>query len=218
MSGAQRVNRGGSWNDAPAVARVANRNRYHPSFRYSYLRQLQRRIACARTLQLCADILAAGGAHDGRGLPIGSLTSQHFGNFLLGHLDHHARRHLRPAGWVRYMDDIVLFGPDRAATWSVVEGAIDHLVARLLLRPKDSLTAVFPVQAGIPFLGFRIWPHQRRLDAARARRARKRLKQLRRAPDTPRSLAEAEAVLAWLAVGHTRTFRQHALDTGRPPP
>ena len=44
-----------------------------------------------------------------RGLPIGSLTSQHFANFYLGHLDRFVKEHLRVRGYVRYMDDFVIW-------------------------------------------------------------------------------------------------------------
>ena len=51
----------------------------------------------------------------GVGLPIGSLTSQHFANFYLGWLDRFVKETLQVRGYVRYMDDMVLWHSCRDA-------------------------------------------------------------------------------------------------------
>ena len=48
----------------------------------------------------------------GLGLPIGSLTSQHFANFYLGWLDRFVKASLGVRGYVRYMDDMILWHHD----------------------------------------------------------------------------------------------------------
>ena len=45
----------------------------------------------------------------GKGLPIGNLTSQFFANYYLSLLDHYVLEQLKPCGYVRYMDDFLLF-------------------------------------------------------------------------------------------------------------
>lgn len=45
----------------------------------------------------------------GKGLPIGNLTSQYFANHYLALLDHYAKEELRVKGYVRYMDDILVY-------------------------------------------------------------------------------------------------------------
>ena len=49
-----------------------------------------------------------------RGLPIGNLTSQWWGNLYLDGLDHFIKRELKVEGYLRYMDDLVCFGDRRA--------------------------------------------------------------------------------------------------------
>ena len=49
----------------------------------------------------------------GIGLPIGSLMSQHFANFYLGWLDRYVKEALQIRGYVRYMDDMLLWCDDR---------------------------------------------------------------------------------------------------------
>lgn len=50
-----------------------------------------------------------------RGLPIGNLTSQWWGNLYLDGFDHFVKRELKAGGYLRYMDDLVFFA-DRRAT------------------------------------------------------------------------------------------------------
>jgi len=50
-----------------------------------------------------------------RGLPIGNLTSQWFANLYLDGLDHFITSRLGFGGYVRYCDDFVILGNDRAA-------------------------------------------------------------------------------------------------------
>jgi hypothetical protein len=57
------------------------------------------------------DLLAAARP---RGLPIGNLTSQFWANVYLNSFDHFVKRELHVAGYVRYVDDFVLFGGDAA--------------------------------------------------------------------------------------------------------
>lgn len=49
----------------------------------------------------------------GRGLPIGNLTSQFWANVYLNALDHFVKHELRCKGYVRYMDDFLLFSHDK---------------------------------------------------------------------------------------------------------
>jgi retron-type reverse transcriptase len=44
-----------------------------------------------------------------KGIPIGSLTSQHFANLYLDRLDHYIKDYLRVKSYLRYMDDFILF-------------------------------------------------------------------------------------------------------------
>lgn len=56
-----------------------------------------------------------GPAPAGRGLPIGNLTSQLWANVYLDELDHVVTRRMGFGSYQRYMDDLTLFGDDRAA-------------------------------------------------------------------------------------------------------
>ncbi len=96
-----------------------------------------------------------------RGLPIGNLTSQFWANVYLNPFDHFVKRELRCKGYVRYVDDVLLFAGDKATLWSWHAAIVERLARfRLTIHPGVHPR---PVSEGIPFLGFITFPHRRRL-------------------------------------------------------
>ncbi len=179
-------------------------------------RQLGRLIKDRRALDLCDRFLEVGapGSRPGTGLPIGNLTSQHFANLYLGPLDHVIKERLRVPGYLRYMDDLLLFGPDRDAmrTW---RDDVSAALAALDLELREDATRLGPVHAGVPFLGLRIWPRLRRLDGARARRFRRKTRLLERGPlDEADRAAAAQSRVAWAALADTTRFRRSFFEGG----
>lgn len=99
--------------------------------------------------------------HRPRGLPIGNLTSQFWANVYLNPLDQMIKRQLRCKGYVRYVDDFLLFADDKQTLWGWRQAVADRLAAlRLTLHPGAHPR---PVTEGIPFLGFTVFPEKRRL-------------------------------------------------------
>ncbi len=161
---------------------------------------LRQTIACPPTLALCQTILASGagvltdeypiqwfpgddlfGPLDRpRGLPIGNLTSQFWANVLLNRLDHFIKEELRCRGYLRYVDDLVIFGDSKAELWQI-RAEISHYLQQLRLSLHPRKTHVLPTEQGIPLLGFRLFPTHRRLLGGSLHRARRRLRHQRRA-------------------------------------
>ena len=73
------------------------------------LGQLCRLIKDSQLLLYFRDLLATYEVEEGRGLPIGNLTSQYFANHYLAVADHYAKEQLKVPAMVRYMDDLLLF-------------------------------------------------------------------------------------------------------------
>ena len=108
-----------------------------------------------------------------RGIPIGNLTSQFFANYYLNGLDHFIKQELHCKGYVRYMDDFILFGNEkqRMFDWkSSIKSYLDDI--RLRLHPRKQ--NVFPANNGVPFLGFHIFENHRRLNQDNIRLFKKR--------------------------------------------
>ncbi|MEN8167001.1 MAG: reverse transcriptase domain-containing protein [Pseudomonadota bacterium] len=96
-----------------------------------------------------------------RGLPIGNLTSQFWANVYLNGLDYFVKRELRCPGYVRYVDDLLLFGNDKADLWHWKERLEQRFASlRLTIHPGAHPR---PVSEGIPFLGFIVFSEKRRL-------------------------------------------------------
>lgn len=173
---------------------------------------LARKVHDERVSALLRTIIEAGapGSAVGKGLPIGNLTSQHFANVYLTALDHFIKDYLGVKGYCRYMDDMLLFAADKATLHWWERGVDEYLSLFLKLDLKREATVLAPVTEGIPFLGFRIWPHQIRLDGRRARRFRRRLRELSKAVDRGEvgeqdASCSASSLIGW--IGHANTYR-----------
>ena len=96
-----------------------------------------------------------------RGLPIGNLTSQFWANVFMSSFDHFVTRELRAPGYVRYVDDFLLFGENKTTLWTWRDALVKRLAAMRLTIHGGAQAK--PVTEGIPFLGFVVWPSRRRL-------------------------------------------------------
>jgi retron-type reverse transcriptase len=108
-----------------------------------------------------------------RGLPIGNLTSQFWANCYLNPIDHFVKRELRCPGYVRYVDDLLLFGDSKRALWAW-RAALEDRLMRLRLTAHPGAQPR-PVSEGIPFLGFVVFPEHRRLKPRKALHFQRRL-------------------------------------------
>jgi RNA-directed DNA polymerase len=203
---------------------------FFPSIDHQILRGLlARRIADARVMQLIDLILASGAGvlaseytsqwfpgddlltpvDRARGLPIGNLTSQFWANAYLHQLDSFVTQELRQGAYLRYADDWLLFADDKAQlhAWrKQIEGCLAGL--RLVLH--DRKTQVYPVAAGIPFLGFRVYPAYRRLKRPNVVRFKRRMRLLFRslaADEIPLDRIQS-SINGWVAhARHGSTYR-----------
>lgn len=110
-----------------------------------------------KLLDLLEKIVVNGGP-DGRGIPIGNQTSQFFANIYLDQLDHFIKEKKRIRGYVRYMDDFVVFSSDKAKLLHLRHEIRDFLEKNLKLQLKEKATYINSRSNGLSFLGRRIFP------------------------------------------------------------
>jgi retron-type reverse transcriptase len=213
---------------------------FFPSVDHSILRQiLARLIADDQTMWLVDRIIESGrevpnhraplyfpgdtfwAALRPRGLPIGNLTSQFWANCYVNPMDQFVKRELKCRGYLRYVDDFLLFADDKPTLWRWKQEIVDFLV-NLRLRLHERESTVYPVTNGIPFLGFRVYPHLRRLKrrngVAFARRFRRLRAQLAAGEITQEQLHQSvQGWLAHAAHGDTEGLRR-ALVSAHPIP
>jgi hypothetical protein len=109
-----------------------------------------------------------------RGLPIGNLTSQFWSNCYLHPLDEFIKRELGCQAYLRYVDDMALFADSKDQLWAWKREIIERL-AKLRLTLHEDSAQVAPVMAGIPWLGFVVYPTQRRVKARKVVQGTRRL-------------------------------------------
>lgn len=97
-------------------------------------------------------------APDGKGLPIGNLTSQFFANVYLNEIDQHVKHRLKARQYGRYVDDMVLFheDPDVLNTWYTQMDEFLKSRLGLILHPRKK--HLNRADTGIDFTGFIIKP------------------------------------------------------------
>jgi len=140
---------------------------------------LKRKFKDAKLLALLERIIdhPIPGGVPGKGLPIGNLTSQHFANFYLGHLDHFIKDELGVKGYLRYMDDMLFFGDEKEELHRLRATVRNFLQAPLQLELKEERCFLAPVTVGIPFLGFRIFSRLIRLQRPGWTRFKRRVRE-----------------------------------------
>ncbi len=157
-------------------------------------------------LNLLNRIIAGFESSPGRGLPIASLSSQHFANFYLGSFDRFVKEQLRVKGYVRYMDDCALWGESSAEVAACLDASRAFLSAQLGLDLKAD-PYINRSDHGLDFLGCRVFPGRLVLNRRSRVRFRRKLKALEEAYLLGRI---AESVLqqrATALVAFTRTPR-----------
>lgn len=165
--------------------------KFFPSVDHEILKTLLRsRIRDERVMRLCDTIIDASNLQEPvcqyfsgddlfapsdrrRGLPIGNMTSQFWANVYLHGLDNFVKRGLRRKGYLRYVDDFVIFGNNKRKLWAVRCQVIEYM-ERLRLRIHESRSQVQPTTRPSRLLGYRLWPTHRFLTKENIRRFRRR--------------------------------------------
>jgi hypothetical protein len=112
-----------------------------------------------------------------RGLPIGNLSSQLWSNCYMNPFDHYIKRQLRCSAYLRYVDDFALFSNSKKELWSWKNEIVDRL-AEMRLTLHENSAQVTPVSNGVSWLGFFIFPKQRRVKARKVHNASRHLEKL----------------------------------------
>lgn len=173
------------------------------------------------------------------GIPIGFYTSQWFANFYLTGLDHYIKEELGARYYVRYMDDMVVLGPNKRALHRMREKIGRYLRDVLGLEMKGNWQVyLFDYQKGggrvgrdLDYMGFRIYREHTALRRSimlkctrKARRVRKKV--MRTGRKTVHDSRQMLSYLGWIDATDTYdmyrervkpfvSFRQMKRQVGR---
>jgi retron-type reverse transcriptase len=175
----------------------ADVRKFFPSLDHAILKELlARKLKDPKVLWLCDRIIDSSNPQEPvlmwfpgddlltpserrRGIPIGNQTSQFFANVYLDPLDHFVRDRLGVGGYLRYVDDMLVFDDDTRRL-ADTRNRIEDFAGTLRLRLHPDKTVIFPVTQGIPFLGYRVFPTHRLLAKDNVRRFRRRVRRMQR--------------------------------------
>ena len=148
--------------------------KYYDSIDHGILKMRLRRIFKDPALfRLLERIIDSYHVVEGKGLPIGNLTSQYFANLYLLELDHKATEKYKVSAYIRYMDDILMVENDSVD--------LKHIVQQMTSFASDALHLTFkpPVfrkaKDGQSFLGYHVMPNYCKLSGRSKRRFRSKL-------------------------------------------
>jgi len=128
---------------------------YFPNINHDVLSDIVKKIIkCRDTMSMLDDIIRSHNAEEGKGIPIGNLTSQLFANVYLNELDYYMKQRLRIKLYIRYVDDFVVFDDDKR-TLRGLKGAVEGFLDRRLRLRLNHKSGIAPVDRGVDFLGYR---------------------------------------------------------------
>lgn len=113
-------------------------------------------LDCAKTLRH---------AGDGRGLPIGNLTSQLYSNVYLNVLDQYMKRVLKCKHYGRYVDDAYVVSADKEWLLELVPQVRAFLAEAMGLELHMGKLQVRDARKGVDFLGAYVKPYRTYIDS-----------------------------------------------------
>jgi RNA-directed DNA polymerase len=111
---------------------------------------------------------------EGKGLPIGNLTSQYFANHYLAVADHYLKEKLQGLAYIRYMDDMVIWDNSKERLLKTGKDFQAFIESQLFLNLKPF--CLNSSEKGLPFLGYLIFPEKVLLNRDSRKRYKNKLK------------------------------------------
>lgn len=154
-------------------------------------------------------------AAPGKGVPIGNLTSQYLANQYLSGFDHYVKEVLHVPIYIRYMDDMLVFGQTKDVVVGYVRDMQNYIQNRLLLNFKP---VVFETSVrGVSFLGYKISRNKILLNRRSKVRFKKKLRLYNMFLESG-DFSEEEyhnhilPLIAYAKKAYTRTLRQRMIE------
>jgi Reverse transcriptase (RNA-dependent DNA polymerase). len=143
----------------------------------------------------------------GKNMPIGNYMSQWSGNFYLTPLDNFCKHELKIRDYIRYCDDFLLFGDDKAYLHDCRKRIEDFIGENLLL--EYSKADVFNIKQGVDFCGYR---HFDNYILIRKSTAQRQIRKINKLPlmyengkiDKDGMRSTIDSILGWLK--HAKTY------------
>jgi RNA-directed DNA polymerase len=137
-----------------------------------------------------------------KGLPLGNLTSQLLVNIYMNEFDQWVKHRLKATYYIRYADDFVLMGRDKAELADMLVQIRHFLSESLKLSLHPHKVSITTLTSGVDFLGWVHFPHHRVLRTVTKRRMWKNL-------ESNPSKETVQSYLGMLGHGNAEKLRDH---------
>lgn len=153
-----------------------------------------------------------------QGLPLGYYTSQWLANFMLQPLDHYIKEELKAVHYIRYMDDMVVFGKNKKELHRMQQSIETYLRERFNLQMKnnwqvyrfDYFDRKTKKRKGRPldFMGFEFWRDKTILRESIMLSCTRKVNRIRKKDRI--TWYDATAILSYMGyVTHTDTYAMY---------
>ena len=133
------------------------------------LKLLKNKVKDKNIIWLLSEVIESFHTEQGRGMPLGNLTSQVFANIYLNELDQFVKHNLKVRYYIRYADDFIFLSINRIKLVKLINPLEQFLKEKLKLDLHPNKIVVRKLDWGIDFLGYIVLPHYR-LPRAKTRR------------------------------------------------
>lgn len=168
--------------------------KFYPSVSVELLeRSLSMKIKDKKLLSLLHSILIKG-----KGLPIGILLSQWLANFYLQNLDHYIKQECKAKYYVRYMDDMVIFGPNKKELHKI-RIKIELYLKNMKLTLKSNYQVSKLDKEHLDFMGFRFYRNRTTLRRSIMLRITRKIKKIwKKGYANPHDASSIISYLGWI--------------------
>lgn len=143
----------------------------------------------------------------GKGLPIGNMTSQLLAIYFLNDLDHYLKEKLYCKYYIRYMDDFVIFDPDKEHL-KYLKKEIEEKLKEFKLE-LNKKTNIYDLNHGFGFLGYHFLLKGKKLiikiNPNTKRRIKKKMRKLKKI-DAPNYEQVKASYMGYLKVAHSKNL------------
>lgn len=137
-----------------------------------------------------------------KGIPLGFYTSQWIANWYLTELDHRIKETLKAKYYIRYMDDMVIFGSNKRELHMMRKAIADYLSGSLGLKLKDNWQ-VFRFDFNgrfrcLDFMGFKFYRNRTILRRSIMLKASRKARSMKRKRLTIYTTRQMLSYLGWI--------------------
>lgn len=149
---------------------------------------LDSKITDPDVLWLLKQVIFSFNSTEGRGIPLGNLTSQVFANIYLNKLDQFVKHELKVKYYFRYADDFIILSRSRKELLDYIDPINRFLEEELKLKLHPNKIIFRKFDWGVDFLGYVVLSHYRLPRTKTRKRIFKKIKENISKPNFEQSL------------------------------